>query len=303
MASFPLKVIRSAFGVGEHVAPSLTGLVAFELFCRTPGTRSLSANERRAIADASSFMSEARHHRVKTRGDCVRVNEFRPAPGKERRGTVLVVHGWRSRTEYMRTLIEAYRDAGYKVVSLDLPGHGQSPGRRLTLVSAVEAARLTGEWFGPFVAVVGHSFGGAVAANAVVGSVKAIPPLAAGRLVLIAAPSSLPAIFNDFSRMLSVGPRSQAAMADRVERIAGRPLHEFTGDRQLASTPVPTLVIHAPDDREVSADHARLYAGAGDHVRLYWADGLGHRRILADKGVVERAVGFVAEHREPVSLH
>ncbi len=303
MASFGLKVIRGVFAAAEHVAPRLTGRAAFELFCRTPNAKILSDGERRAVDRAAGFMAEARHHRLKTKNGCVMVHEFRPEPGRRAAGTVLVIHGWRSRTEYMRTLIEAYRDAGYKVVSLDLPGHGQSQGRRLTLVSAVEAARLTGEWFGPFVAVVGHSFGGAVAANAVVGSVKDIPPLAAGRLVLIAAPSSLPAIFNDFSRMLSVGPRSQAAMADRVERIAGRPLHEFTGDRQLASTPVPTLVIHAPDDREVSADHARLYAGAGDHVRLYWADGLGHRRILADRGVVERAVGFVAEHREPVSLH
>ncbi|RWB65950.1 MAG: alpha/beta fold hydrolase, partial [Mesorhizobium sp.] len=276
---------------------------AFELFCRTPNAKVLSDGERRAVDRAAGFMTEARHHRLKTKNGCVMVHEFRPEPGRRAAGTVLVIHGWRSRTEYMRTLIEGYRDAGYKVVSLDLPGHGQSQGRRLTLVSAVEAARLTGEWFGPFVAVVGHSFGGAVAANAVVGSVKNIPPLAAERLVLIAAPSSLPAIFNDFSRMLSVGPRSQAAMADRVERIAGRPLHEFVGDRQLASTPVPTLVIHAPDDREVSADHARLYAGAGDHVRLYWADGLGHRRILADRGVVERAIGFVAEHREPSLLH
>ncbi|MCF6119850.1 lysophospholipase [Mesorhizobium muleiense] len=303
MASFGLKVIRGVFAAAEHVAPRLTGRAAFELFCRTPNAKILSDGERRAVDRAAGFMAEARHHRLKTKNGCVMVHEFRPEPGRRAAGTVLVIHGWRSRTEYMRTLIEAYRDAGYKVVSLDLPGHGQSQGRRLTLVSAVEAARLTGEWFGPFVAVVGHSFGGAVAANAVVGSVKDIPPLAAERLVLIAAPSSLPAIFNDFSRMLSVGPRSQAAMADRVERIAGRPLHEFTGDRQLASTPVPTLVIHAPDDREVSADHARLYAGAGDHVRLYWADGLGHRRILADRGVVERAVGFVAEHREPVSLH
>jgi pimeloyl-ACP methyl ester carboxylesterase len=303
MASFGLKVIRGVFAAAEHVAPRLTGRAAFELFCRTPNAKILSDGERRAVDRAAGFMAEARHHRLKTKNGCVMVHEFRPEPGRRAAGTVLVIHGWRSRTEYMRTLIEGYRDAGYKVVSLDLPGHGQSQGRRLTLVSAVEAARLTGEWFGPFVAVVGHSFGGAVAANAVVGSVKNIPPLAAERLVLIAAPSSLPAIFNDFSRMLSVGPRSQAAMADRVERIAGRPLHEFTGDRQLASTPVPALVIHAPDDREVSADHARLYAGAGDHVRLYWADGLGHRRILADKGVVERAVGFVAEHREPVSLH
>ncbi|RWO05829.1 MAG: alpha/beta fold hydrolase [Mesorhizobium sp.] len=303
MASFGLKVIRGVFAAAEHVAPRLTGRAAFELFCRTPNAKILSDGERRAVDRAAGFMAEARHHRLKTKNGCVMVHEFRPEPGRRAAGTVLVIHGWRSRTEYMRTLIEAYRDAGYKVVSLDLPGHGQSQGRRLTLVSAVEAARLTGEWFGPFVAVVGHSFGGAVAANAVAGSVKDVPPLAAERLVLIAAPSSLPAIFNDFSRMLSVGPRSQAAMADRVERIAGRPLHEFTGDRQLAGTPVPTLVIHAPDDREVSADHARLYAGAGDHVRLYWADGLGHRRILADKGVVERAVGFVAEHREPVSLH
>lgn len=303
MASFGLKVIRGVFAAAEHVAPRLTGRAAFELFCRTPNAKILSDGERRAVDRAAGFMAEARHHRLKTKNGCVMVHEFRPEPGRRAAGTVLVIHGWRSRTEYMRTLIEAYRDAGYKVVSLDLPGHGQSQGRRLTLVSAVEAARLTGEWFGPFVAVVGHSFGGAVAANAVAGSVKAIPPLPAGRLVLIAAPSSLPAIFNDFSRMLSVGPRSQAAMADRVERIAGRPLHEFTGDRQLAGTPVPTLVIHAPDDREVSADHARLYAGAGDHVRLYWADGLGHRRILADKSVVERAVGFVAEHRQPVSLH
>ncbi|TIM07547.1 alpha/beta fold hydrolase [Mesorhizobium sp.] len=303
MASFGLKVIRGVFAAAEHVAPRLTGRAAFELFCRTPNAKILSDGERRAVDRAAGFMAEARHHRLKTKNGCVMVHEFRPEPGRRAAGTVLVIHGWRSRTEYMRTLIEAYRDAGYKVVSLDLPGHGQSQGRRLTLVSAVEAARLTGEWFGPFVAVVGHSFGGAVAANAVVGSVKDVPPLAAERLVLIAAPSSLPEIFNDFSRMLSVGPRSQAAMADRVERIAGRPLHEFTGDRQLASTPVPTLVIHAPDDREVSADHARLYAGAGDHVRLYWADGLGHRRILADEGVVERAVGFVAEQREQVSLH
>jgi pimeloyl-ACP methyl ester carboxylesterase len=294
MASFGLKVIRAAFAAGEFLAPRLAGRVAFEFFCRTPNAKVLSEGERRAVERAAGFMVEARHHRLKTVSGCVMVHEFRSEPGRATAGTVLVIHGWGSRTEYMRTLIDAYRDAGYRVVSLDLPGHGQSPGRRLTLVNAVDAARTAGEWFGPFAAVVGHSFGGAVAANAVVGSVKNIPPLTAGRLVLIAAPSSLPAIFADFSEMLGVGPRSQVAMADRVERIAGRPLHEFVGDRQLARTPLPTLVIHAPDDREVSADHARLYALAGDHVRLYWADGLGHRRILADKAVVGRAVDFVA---------
>jgi len=303
MASFGLKVIRGIFGAAEYVAPRLGGRAAFELFCRTPSVKTLRDSERRAVERAADFMAEARHHRLKTRTGCVAVHEFRPEPGRgEARGTVLVIHGWRSRTEYMRVLIEGFRGAGYKVASLDLPGHGQSQGRHLNMVNAVDAARVAGEWFGPFAAVVGHSFGGAVAANAVAASVRGMPALAAQKLVLIAAPSSLPAIFDDFSSRLNVGPRSMVAMADRVEHLSGRPLREFTGDRQLAEAAMPTLVIHAPDDREVHADHAKRYAGAGDHVRLHWAEGLGHRRILADRDVVARTVGFVTGRREQ-SLH
>ena len=91
------------------------------------------------------------------------------------------------------------------------------------------------------------------------------------------------------------GPRSRAAMSRKVERISGRALDEFCGDRQLAATPTPTLVIHAHDDREVPSWHAERYAAAGGHVRLCWADGLGHRRILADQEVVRRAVGFAVD--------
>ncbi len=300
MASFGVKVIRSAFAVGEHLAPRVVGRAAFELFCRTPDRKSLSDGEKRAIARAGPFMAEARHHALATRTGCVMVHEFRPLQGRAHAGTVLVIHGWRSRTEYMKALIEAYRDAGYRVMSLDLPGHGASSGRRLTLVSAVDAARAAGEWFGPFAAVVGHSFGGAVAANALAGSVAGIPPLAASKLVLISAPSSMPAIFEDFGRLLNLGPRTQSAVADQVQRIAGRPLEEFVGSL-LARAPVPTLVIHAPDDREVPADHAEHYASAGGHVRLHWAPGLGHRRILADPDIVAEALGFVA--RQPATVH
>jgi pimeloyl-ACP methyl ester carboxylesterase len=110
----------------------------------------------------------------------------------------------------------------------------------------------------------------------------------------------MPALFDDFGRFLNLGPRSQAAVADQVHRIAGRPLKEFVGS-VLADVPVPTLVIHAPDDREVSPDHAEHYARAGEHVRLHWAPGLGHRRILADPGIVSEALGFVA--RQPATVH
>ncbi|MBA3447267.1 MAG: alpha/beta fold hydrolase [Pseudaminobacter sp.] len=303
MASIGLRVTRALFGLTEHVAPRLAGRAAFELFCRTPSPKSQTAGEKRAIARARTFMDEARHHFVGTENGCVVVHEFRPESRRPALGAVLVIHGWRSRTEYMRALIQGYRDAGYRVLSLDLPGHGRSPGRRLTMVNAVAAARAAGDWFGPFAAVVGHSFGGAVAVNAFVGSVAGIPPLAAERLVLIAAPNAMSEIFAGFGRFVNLGARSFAAMAGRVERIAGRPLAEFVSSDQLARASVPTLVIHAPDDREVSAADASMLAGAGDHVRLSWAPGLGHRRILSDPTVVAEAVGFLAERQEHALVH
>lgn len=303
MPPFVVKVIRGAFGIAEHVSPALTGRVAFELFCRTPNPKSLSSREQRAVDSASRFMAEARRHRLTTRFGGVSVFDFRPEPGMRALGTILVIHGWASRTEHMKTVIEGYRDAGYRVISLDLPGHGHSDGRRLNMVSAVDAVRVAGEWFGPFDAVAGHSFGGAVAVNAAVGSVAGIAPLATQRLVLISAPSSMPAIFEDFGRFLNLGPRSQVAINAAVERVSGYPLESFVGSQQLAMTPIPTLVIHAPDDREVSPDSARMFADAGPHVQLHWARGLGHRRILADPDVTAQAVRFVAEARQSELVH
>jgi pimeloyl-ACP methyl ester carboxylesterase len=292
MAPLSQKIIRMLFGAAEHVAPGVAGRIAFAMFARTPDPRALRDGERRAVGRASALLAEARRHCLTTRSGSVTAFEFRP-PERAWSGTVLVLHGWASRTEYMKALIEGFRAAGHRVVSLDLPGHGQSAGRRLTLASAVEAVHAAGEWFGPFTAVVGHSFGGAIAVNAVAGSVRGVPPLAAGRLVLIAAPSSLPRIFEAFGRHLDLGPRSYRAFAAGVERIAGHPLDDYVGARRLASLSVPALVIHAPDDREVPADEARDHATAGGHVRLEWADGLGHRRILGDPQVVAKAVAFV----------
>ena len=308
MAPFHISVIRSVFAASEHVAPQLAGRAAFELFCRTPGPRSQTSGERKAVARARAFMDEARHHRLRTHfGECVAAHEFRPQPlehpGGGQLATVLVVHGWRSRTEYMRAIVEGFRTAGYRVISLDLPGHGGSPGRRLNMANAVAAVRVAADWFGPFAAIVGHSFGGAVAVNAAAGSVGALAPVATDRIVAIASPSSMPRLFAEFGRRLHLGPRSQSSVEAQVERLTGNPIGVFESSRQLLNLPLPVLAIHDEDDREVSADEARAAARAGDHVRLYLTKGLGHRRIISDPEVVRRTVAFVGERQAYAVLH
>lgn len=297
MAPIAAQIMRGVFAAGERVAPRLTGRAAFELFCRTPSPGRLTAAERTALARAADFMRGGHTHRLAASSGPIAVHAF-GAAGVPARGTVLAIHGWRSRTEHLRVVIEALRRAGFDVVSLDLPGHGHSAGRRLNMALAVEAVRVAADRFGPFAAIVGHSFGGAVAINAAVGSVEGQARVVTGRIVAMASPSSMPRLFAGFGQMLGLGPRTQAALDGQVQRVTGHPLGAFECGEQLRRHRLPTLVIHDADDREVSGDHARLTAGAGDHVRLHWTRGLGHRRILADAAVAAEVAGFVAPEPE-----
>ena len=139
MASVGFLLIRSAFTLVEQIAPRLTGRAAFELFCRTPNPERVSPREARVLERAAPFMADARRHWLTTRSGCVVAHDFRGPAGRDA-PTVLVIHGWRSRTEHMRLVIEALRGEGFRVIALDLPGHGASPGRRLNMAIAVAAA-------------------------------------------------------------------------------------------------------------------------------------------------------------------
>lgn len=286
MASVGFALLRSIFAIGGHLAPVLTGRAAFELFCRTPDPKRVSSRAAGVLEAASALMEEARHHRLTTPAGCIMAYEFRPAAGN-RAPTALVIHGWGSRSDHMSAIISRLRGEGLRVVALDLPGHGRSAGRRLNLALALVAVRAVADWFGPFHVIVGHSFGGAVAVNALAGSLANVPPVVADRLVLIAAPSSMPAIFHDFGRFLGLRPHAQLALAARVQDVTGRPLEAFVAAHQLAEMNIDTLVLHAPDDREVAFSEALDFEAAGPHVQVRRMPGRGHRRILADSETAE----------------
>lgn len=298
MPSLRSNVIRRLFATAEHLAPRLAGRIAFKLFSRPTRPRRLSEREQRALDDAEPVMADASRHWIAGRnGDAVAAFEFPPLAQADPYGdaeapTALVLHGWNSRTEHLASVIDELRRTGFRVIAFDLPGHGQSGGRSLHMAGAVAAFNGVVARLGPAQVIVGHSFGGAVTVNAVAGSIAGYAPVRTERLVLIAAPSDLPFIFRRFAGMLGLGPRSRDALYGSVESIAGRPLSSFVGGRQLAGTGLPALVIHAPEDREVPASQAEDYARDNPHVRLHWAPGLGHRRILSDRAVLAEIARF-----------
>ncbi|MGL4242293.1 MAG: alpha/beta fold hydrolase, partial [Beijerinckiaceae bacterium] len=178
--------------------------------------------------------------------------------------------------------------------AVDLPGHGLSSGKRLNMPLAVEALAAARRAHGPFHGIIGHSFGGAVAIVAASGAVPAYRALDLKRIVTVAAPDRMSTYFNAFGRMIGLSGNAQAAMNDRVRSVAATTLDRFDGRARLAGMPVPTLVIHDRDDREIPFADAESMAEAGSHVRLHATEGLGHRRILQSASVARAAAAFLA---------
>ena len=112
------------------------------------------------------------------------------------------------------------------------------------------------------------------------------------RLLTLSAPNSMPDFFNQFADWIGLSQRGREGLFEEVRRVTGTLLSEFVSARQIAAIGVPTLVVHAHDDKEVPVDNAYGLVGAGPHVEVFWADGFGHRRILAGRDVAQVVVDF-----------
>ena len=79
----------------------------------------------------------------------------------------------------------------------------------------------------------------------------------------------------------------------RSERWLGASWDEFDIPALAAAQSGPLLVIHDRGDAEVPWSDGAAIAAAWPGARLVTTEGLGHRRILKDEGVVDLAVRFV----------
>lgn len=293
MASFSIKVIRRGLALLGRLSPERAGRAAFTLFSLAPSRKPSSAKEVAALDRARPVMARAARQMLDFAGGQVVVHRFRPESEVRRR--VLLVHGWGSQIAYLAPMVEGLLAEGAEVMAMDWPGHGASPGRFLTMQVAVRAVDAAFRTLGPFDAAIGHSFGGAALSCAAGGVLPELPARVAPRMVLIGAPSEMTWLFAEFGQMMQLSPPVQTRFEGVVEELTGRPVGDFDASLMLGALDVPILVIHAEDDKEVSAMHARRYAAAGQNIRLSWANGFGHRRIVAAPEVIATINGFLAE--------
>jgi pimeloyl-ACP methyl ester carboxylesterase len=292
MAIEALRFLRPLVKAGSLVAPRMTGHMMFRLFCTPPSLKGLDAAQREMIARAESRLAHGERFTLPFEGGALWCYRFRPETA-DTRGTVLLLHGWTGRAAFMSAFVQPLVNAGFEVVALDLPAHGSSSGKQLHVPLGVAALHALLAITGPWRGIIAHSFGGAIATSLVAGTIKGLPAVPLERLVLIATPGSIPELFAHFGRTIGLSARAQHYFDGRVLHLAKRPLADFVGRDLLRAAGVKTLVMHAPDDKEVDYSHAVAMAEAGDHITLVTMPGLGHRRILYATATVKQALAFV----------
>jgi pimeloyl-ACP methyl ester carboxylesterase len=293
MSSYIVKLTGQAINLAGLVSPQTAGRMAFRLFSSTSSPEPAKGKARKLYEISQGHMRQAEKLLLPVPDGHVAAHRFQPiGPANGKR--CLVVHGWGSRIDYMQPLVTSLREAGTEVVGLDLPGHGGSTGRVLTVPMAIDAIDAAWRQYGEFDAMIGHSFGGFVSAMAAAGPEDWVERRTPRKLVLIAAPVAAKHVFEGYAGMMGFTSRVHQALEDQVQVIAGRPIEFFSAERMLASVPdLRVLVLHAEDDKEVSAKAARRYADAGPHVELKWMNGLGHRRIVNSPAVIDAIKNFL----------
>jgi len=203
---------------------------------------------------------------------------------------VLFVHGWSGRGSQVTAFVEPLTAAGFQVVSVDAPGHGETPGDSTNILECAAVVQAVSTHYGPVYAALTHSFGGMVLAYAMNHGTPV------KRVVSISAPAHVKYLMEGFAQTLDIPATVIASMQKIIDqRFTGSLWERLSTVHNVQHLDAPALIIHDEDDVSVPWQQGRMIADAWPGARFMKTSGLGHGRILRDRQVIAAAVEFIKE--------
>ncbi len=270
-----LKRVKYLFGILEFVAKPLAARLAAYWFFKPLRYDA----PRREVAAAN----EAERFTLTVMGVPIQVYTWGEGPA------VVFLHGWSGRGTQCREFIAPITQAGYKLVAVDVEGHGASPGKTSDVTrfsGALEAIHQ--HYGGQITAAIGHSLGGA----AILLSIK--EGLHLPKVVVISTPSIATDILTEFLQRVGGSETTGRYVNGLIQKRYGRTLEELSAYQSAKGLPaVPVLLVYDRTDVDVPFYHAQPLLDTLKNARLLATEGYSHTRILRSPEVIRETVAFI----------
>ena len=208
--------------------------------------------------------------------------------------TVLLVHGWGERGAALGAFVDPLVEAGFRVVGIDLPGHGRTSSGRIDIFTLSATLRGLASRLGGVDAVVGHSMGGY---NTAVAIHEGLDVRAA---VLLAPASDVHHVMAKFETLFGLPSRATTGLRSYIERRFGDDVWERLDVRSHAKRfDVPALIVHDREDPQIDASESEALAAAWPNARTIFTNGLGHDRGTRNPEVIGAVSRFLVENLQP----
>lgn len=277
--------LRRLFAFTTRLSPLLAAKFALELFL-TPPRRKLDAVDVPVVA-------RARRRKLAVERGSVAALEWSPQTPAPAAPTVLLLHGWGSHAARFGDFVAPLTAAGYRVVGIDAPAHGDSTGRRSDLGQFRSALRVALAEFAPVTGIVAHSMG----ANAAVWQLADEPHPDVRALVVIGMPRDAGYMLESFALVLDLRADVARRLREQFTRRFGATPEQFSSHELAARLAVPTLVVHDSDDDVAPADHAREFAARLRQSHFRETRGLNHSGALRHADTIDEIVAFLRAQR------
>jgi len=266
--------MRLAFTVLGPLFPRLMGRWAYKLWFRTRRFPESAAGRK--------FAASSLHETLLVDGIPVAV--YRQGSGP----LVLFVHGWSGRGSQVAALAEPLVAAGFQVLAIDAPGHGDTPGDSTNILECAAVLLEFSRKYGVIHGAITHSFGGMVLAYAMHHGMWV------ERVVCISAPAHVDYLLDGFADTLAIPAVVISDLHRRMDERIGAEFWETTSMVvNVRELDVPALIIHDEDDHNVPWEQGKIIATNWPGARFMKTSGLGHGKILRDPAVVAAAVEFI----------
>lgn len=276
--------IRSYFKTLSAIAPKTAASQAAKLFQR-PQKRKLRAPEK-------LFYAEYKSARIEYDEGSYYTFEWGSPQGE----LVILVHGWNSNAGSMAGIGHRLARKGYRVMAIDLPGHGLSVSSTTNLVRMASALEhllvsLNGQSF----SIVSHSMGSAVSSYALKNT-----GLAATSLIFLTSPNTLTAIFEEYRDTIGLSQRAYLHLVKRVEAILGESLEDASVPGFLNDSAYDRLLlIHDRTDRVIGFEKAVEIYDQTTRSRYLPLEQMGHYRMLWTEEVIDIVEDEMEGHLAP----